>query len=289
MEGQQVDLFLDTLVDAPLKDERAIMEFPFFSLQKQPRRLPMVYDDGAVKIEVFPGHTGMATIWDKDLLIYLASLLNERIERGLAVEHKITFPAYDFLKVTGRGTGKRAYELFLDALVRLRGTSIKTTIKAGDRVERRGFGWIETWRTIEHRGRMVAVEITLNDWMFRAITEDRRVLTINREYFALTKGLERRLYELARKHVGSQRQWKIGLVKLADRCGTTDTVRKFKFRLKEIIAANSVPDYRIELARDPTGPSADAYRADGYDVPFTQDRILVMFTRKADSPSDATS
>ena len=69
MEGQQVDLFLDTLVDAPLKDERAIMEFPFFSLQKRPRRLPMVYDDGAVKIEVFPGHTGMATIWDKDLLI----------------------------------------------------------------------------------------------------------------------------------------------------------------------------------------------------------------------------
>ena len=54
MDGQQVDLFLDTLVDALLKDERAIMEFPFFSLRKRPRRTPMVCDDGAVKIKIFP-------------------------------------------------------------------------------------------------------------------------------------------------------------------------------------------------------------------------------------------
>ena len=95
-------------------------------------------------------------------------------------------------------TGKRAYELFLDALVRLRSTSIKTTIRAGDQVERRGFGWIETWRVIEHKGRMAAVEVTLNDWMFRAVAQDRRVLTINPEYFRLTKGLERRLYARSR-------------------------------------------------------------------------------------------
>lgn len=42
----QVDMFFDQLVDAPIKDERALMEFPFFRLQKQPRRTPLVYDDG---------------------------------------------------------------------------------------------------------------------------------------------------------------------------------------------------------------------------------------------------
>ena len=50
MSKTQVDLFLDQLVDAPIKDERALMEFPFFSLRKQPRMTPFVYNDGTVKI-----------------------------------------------------------------------------------------------------------------------------------------------------------------------------------------------------------------------------------------------
>ena len=52
MSGKQVDLFLDSLINAPFKDDRALMEFPFFSLQKAPRRRPLVYDDGKVKIEI---------------------------------------------------------------------------------------------------------------------------------------------------------------------------------------------------------------------------------------------
>ena len=38
MTEKQVDLFLDSLINAPMKDDRALMEFPFFSLQKAPRR-----------------------------------------------------------------------------------------------------------------------------------------------------------------------------------------------------------------------------------------------------------
>lgn len=34
MKGTQVDLFLDSIVNAPVKDDRALMEFPFFSLTK---------------------------------------------------------------------------------------------------------------------------------------------------------------------------------------------------------------------------------------------------------------
>ena len=135
MAGQSIDLFLDQLVDAPIKDERALMEFPFFSLRKQPRMTPFVYDDGTVKIEIQPGARGIATIWDKDLLIYLASLLNDRIERDDELSKAIRFPAYDFLRTTSRGTGKRAYELFLDALFRLRSTTILTTIAAGGKIE----------------------------------------------------------------------------------------------------------------------------------------------------------
>ncbi|WP_147115035.1 replication initiator protein A [Tateyamaria sp. syn59] len=267
MSDKQVDLFLDQLADAPVKDERALMEFPFFSLQKRPRMTPFIFDDGVVKIEIQPGHKGIATIWDKDILIYLTSLVNERIENGrfdadatsTIQDRTITFSAYDFLKVTGRSSGKRAYELFLDALDRLRSTNILTNITAGDERERRGFGWIEDWRVIERTNRrgqkvMGAVEVTMNRWMFNAIVKDRRVLTINRDYFRLSKGLERRLYELARKHVGRQPEWYIGIKRLAEKCGSIDTERKFKFRINEICEAGTIPDYHVQIV-DPASVS----------------------------------
>ena len=228
------------------------MEFPFFSLQKQPRLEPFIYDDGKVRIEISPGQKGIANIWDKDILIYIGSLLNDRLEHNQPLNRTITFAAYDFLRVTGRGTGKRAYELFLDALFRLRSTTIVTTIEAGGQKERRGFGWIESWRVVERQAAngkptMAAVEVIINDWMFRSIVQDRRVLTISRDYFQLGRGIERRLYELARKHVGAQPEWWIGLERLHEKCGSLDTRRKFKYRLKAIAEAQSLPDYRMEM------------------------------------------
>lgn len=257
----QVDLFLESIVNAPVKDERALMEFPFFSLQKQPRREPFSYDDGKVKILVKSGPDGMATIWDKDVLIYCASLINDRLERGMEVERKIQFAAYDFLRLTSRGSGKAAYEQFLNALVRLRSTTIITTIEAGGATERRGFGWIDNFRVVERElpsGKKVmrAVEVTLNDWMYRAIVRDRRVLTISRDYFRLTKGIERRLYELARKHCGSQPAWRIRLDRLAEKCGVTTELREFKRNLKEIVERNRLPEYTISLAFDPADREA---------------------------------
>lgn len=252
MSDQQVDLFLTNLADAPVKDERALMEFPFFSLQKRPRTTPFIFDDGTVRIEIQPGPKGIATIWDKDILIYLTSLVNDRIEQGEDPNRTIRFSAHDFLKMTGRGTGKQAYELFLDALLRLRSTNIATNVESAGERERRGFGWIEDWRVIERTNRngkriMGAVEVTLNRWMFNAIAKERRVLTINGDYFKLTKGLERRLYELARKHVGRQPEWYIGLNRLADKCGSVDTIRKFRFRIAQIAEDGSLPDYDFEI------------------------------------------
>lgn len=251
-EQQTVDLFLDSLVSAPLKDDRALMEFPWFSIQKQPRMEPLIYEDGRVRITIRPGDKGLATIWDKDVLLYVVSLLNERIERGMPVDRTLHFSAHDLLKVTGRGTGKRSYELLLDALVRLRGTSIETTIASDGQVERRGFGWIDAWRIVEREtasGRkvMAAMEITLNDWMFRAVTRERRVLTINPAYFELESGLGRRLYELARKHLGEQQVWKIGLEKLARKVGTSRDLRRFKHDLAKLIDRDEMPDYRMEI------------------------------------------
>ena len=252
----QVDLFLDSLINAPITDDRALMEFPFFSLQKTPRLKPLVYDDGTVKVEVRPGDRGIATIWDKDVLIYIASIINDRIERGMPVEKTIRFNAHNLLKVTGRGTGKRAYELLLDAMFRLRSTTIVTTIASDEVKERRGFGWIETFRVLEKKNRggaqvMAACEITLNDWMFRAIVKDRRVLTIDSGYFKLSMGLKRRLYELARKHCGHQPRWIISLPKLIEKCGSVMEPRFFKPQLRRVIEHDDLPEYHIAMSFDP--------------------------------------
>jgi plasmid replication initiation protein len=288
MSGKQVDLFLDSLINAPMKDDRALMEFPFFSLQKTPRMKPLVYDDGKVKIEVRPGERGIATIWDKDVLIFLASIINDRIERNLPVDKLIRFSAYNFMQVTGRGSGKRAYELFLDALFRLRSTTIVTTIEAGDTKERRGFGWIETFRIVERQTRtgkkvMAACEITLNDWMFRAIVQDRRVLTINAGYFELSMGLKRRLYELARKHCGHQERWVISLPRLIDKCGSVLEPRFFKPQLRKVVEDDDLPDYHIAMSFDPRDRGDSG--ANGLDTRrwATNERIIVSFWPRSDA------
>jgi plasmid replication initiation protein len=57
---------------------------------------------------------------------------------------------------------------------------------------------------------MVGVEVKLSDWLYNAIVNF-EVLTLHRDYFRLDGGLERRVYELCRKHCGHQTTWSIGL------------------------------------------------------------------------------
>ena len=192
--GQQIDLFVETLVSVPLRDDRATMEFPFFALQKRPLLTPIIYQDGNVAIRISPGDRGIATIWDKDVLIYLSSLINSRIERGEEVSRTVCITAHDLLRVTRRHTGKNGYQEIYDALFRLRSTTITTDIQSGGERETRGFGWIDSFRILTKENKagnrvMQGLEITLNDWTFRALVKDRRVLAINPAYLGSPHGL----------------------------------------------------------------------------------------------------
>jgi plasmid replication initiation protein len=55
---------------------------------------------------------------------------------------------------------------------------------------------------------MQEVEIRPSDWVFNAIRA-KEVLTLHRDYFRLRKPLERRMYELVRKHCEQQATWSI--------------------------------------------------------------------------------
>jgi plasmid replication initiation protein len=69
----QFDLFVPYITDLPLRDQRETMERPFLSLAKRKRLKPIEYvsPTGEVFVNVFPNaKSGMATIWDPDILIW---------------------------------------------------------------------------------------------------------------------------------------------------------------------------------------------------------------------------
>jgi hypothetical protein len=94
---------------------------------------------------------------------------------------------------------------------------------------------------------MLDVEITLSDWVFDAI-ENNHVLTLDRSYFLLRKPLERRLYELARKHCGAQTAWKIGLDTLHEKCGSGSSSKEFRRLVTKIIEDDAQHDHMPRYA-----------------------------------------
>jgi len=198
------DFFVADILDWALKNDMHSMEHPMFSLSKKPDRRVRHYEHNNCSVTVKPGADGLATIWDKDILIYAISQIVEGMNQGRDPGRTIRLKAYDLLVTTNRHTGGRDYDLLAAAFNRLKGTVINTDIKTNGIRQRAGFGLIDNWRIIERspaNGRMVAVEITLNQWLYNAVLA-REVLTLDRDYLCLDGGLERRLYEIGRKHCG---------------------------------------------------------------------------------------
>ena len=92
---------------------------------------------------------------------------------------------------------------------------------------------------------MVSVRVTLSEWLYRAVMA-RSVLTLSRDYFRLRKPLERRIYELARKHCGRQPGWTVSVETLLKKSGSASPRRVFRKMLRDMIAAGHLPEYRME-------------------------------------------
>jgi plasmid replication initiation protein len=154
---------------------------------------------------------------------------------------------------TNRPTNNLGYERLLPALNRLRGVVINTTIATGKERTTRGFGLIEEFE-YSRKGSMFAerlkhLDIRLSDWLFRAI-EAAEVLPINRSYFRLRRPIDRRLYELARKHCGRQPSWRITEGLLQKKCGSKQEEKHFAAHLRDLVRSNHLPDYALTLESD---------------------------------------
>ena len=244
----QGDLFVCDVADAVLKDIMPQMEHPFYSLSKKPEKKERFYRNGDNWLKVTPSIHGLATIYDKDILIYCISQVMARLKQGeQELSKRIRINSAELLRFTNRGISGRDYMALDEALERLRGTTISTNIRTGDEEQTDIFGLIDSAsvrRKYGYEGRLLWCEVVLSDWVLNAIRAN-EVLTLHRDYFRLRKPLERRVYELSRKHCGQQEKWKISLELLYKKSGSQSPVKKFRYLIKNLATSNHLPDYSV--------------------------------------------
>lgn len=259
----QFEMFftLPDFSDISLRDYQETMQRPFFSLSKRKRIKPIDYTspDKSVSVHVSPNPTyGMATIWDADIMIYLASHLNELRERGANdLSPVIRLQPGDLLKRICWGTSGRAYERLVNALDRLQATTIKTNIRASAKSRETTFSWIDSYTHLvdERTQRSLGMEITLSKWFFDGVMDKRNVLSISPLYFEITSGLGKWLYRASRKHAGGNgaEGFTIGFETLHQKSGSESIYPVFKRKLLDLARANDLPDISLEVI-DGDGP-----------------------------------
>ncbi len=244
--GAMRDFFVCDIFEASPKDDLGTMEHPFFSLSTRPDRTIRHYDHNGTQVTVTPSVRGRATIHDKDILIYCISQLMAALNAGREISRTLKLTAHNLLVATRRDSGGDSYTRLREAFERLAGTRITTNIATGDQETTSGFGLIEAWEIVRKSrgGRMISVTVTLSDWLFRAV-QAKSVLTLNRDYFNLRKPLERRIYELARKHCGGQRTWRASVKTLHAKAGSDAPLRVFRAALRRMIVDDNLPDYEM--------------------------------------------
>ncbi|SEN62365.1 Plasmid replication initiator protein [Sphingomonas gellani] len=284
----QRDLFqLDSPLTSEIRGERSLMAFPFFALSKNAWMKPLTYEHANVSIEVRPSASGVATIYDKEIVLYIASLMAAKVEAGEEVAQDFVFTAHDLFTVTGANHSARSYNRLSEALERLQGTQIKTNIEAGGEGEEGFFSWLSEARlhyskTRTGERRLKAVKVRLCDWLFRAILRDRQVLDYAAAYFQLGP-IERRIYEVARATSEDDRL-EVDLATFRLQIGYQNPLSNFRAALKQIAGTDTIPDYDVELVETPGEPEGETAKRGRRSSP-----VQVVITRRAASESSSDS
>jgi plasmid replication initiation protein len=273
--NDQFDMFLPYIADLNFRDQREMMERPFFSLAKTRRAKPIDYTspDGKLWVHVSANpNYGMATIWDADILIYCASMLADMARRGTNdIPRKLHIMPYDLLRAIGRPVTGRAYELLGQALDRLVSTTIKTNIRAENRREAT-FSWLDGWTQLvdERTERSKGMTLELSNWFYEGVLMKGGVLAIDRAYFNISGGRERWLYKVARKHAGGAGEagFAIAMPTLFEKSGAEGEYRRFKFEILKLAEKNALPGYELTVEPVEKGaePAIRMRRNDSKDV-----------------------
>ena len=277
-----LDLFVNFANDVSGRGKlgQDFMSRSWFNLSKKKRTKGIEHYFGKDKsqyIKIYGSEkTGIANIFDNDVLIYLITQLRAKMDGRTAVgENEILnagileFSGYDYLlfrnarmrrknrrrsnetiesvksKVSGRD-----YDELWKSLMRLHNTHCETNITAN------GYTFTEAWNFLssvrketDSHGRVNGIRVQLCEYLVNRVQETSSLLTFDAdEYFDLTSGLSKWLYLFCRKAAGTgaNRQWEESIENLYSKSGSTDTLRAFRARIKKIAAKGRLIDYELK-------------------------------------------
>ncbi len=280
---KQLDFFVPELYDVGTKDSRSIMDVAVFRLSKKDKRAGEVilYElpDGHVRVSA--GAAGMASVWDYDLILMAVSHLTKAM--NLYREGKGDKPGRvfcphvaDILKFCRRSDGGRQKDVLVDALIRLNTTHIavertKKSRNGRTMVVSEGEALISRYEVISSAttGKPESIEIELPNWIYKEVVEAKNpdVLTVHPDFFLIDPGIGRFIYRLARRAAGKGlAKWSFQTV--YERSGSTGTLKKFTYTVRQLIVTNDLPEYDLTEEKGQTGP------------------LLVMTYRENNLPTD---
>lgn len=251
----QLELFALEILDFEfsLKDEIDGMTLPIFAINQksqQDKLYTWIRHDGKVKMRV-EAVAGRPTQHDKDLVIFVISALMHEYNVSGKVPDVIDMHTRHYLIGTDRQVGGSQYSQFEGTLKRIQHMTVvvDTDNDDGTKTINKQFAYFTGSEVIvkSKTDQVLAVRLKISDWLKGQIS-NKNVLTMNRDYFKLSGSLERRLYEIARKHCGRQGLWRVTLPVLCNMTGSASTLKLFKQQLGRIIEADSIPDYRLSIA-----------------------------------------
>jgi len=247
-------------------DDQQTMQLPFFALQEGDMDTIMFVDKEKRRTKIIPSSLGRPTVGDKDLLMYVYTLLRDRLTRGENPSPSETVQVYDFLRWAKREPSGAAYSRIAAMLIRLQSSLVTTEIPTGGRVDEHFFAFLagvsiqrdsdETAIPLDFRepaslpspipqatknSRVRKITVTLSDWCYRMLL-GHETLAMSPAYLNIRSPLERRLYEVAWKHLGTQPEWRCSLEKLRLKVGYKRDIRHFRADLKARIAKGPIGD-----------------------------------------------
>ena len=99
-------------------------------------------------------------------------------------------------------------------------------------------------QTDERTGKIRSLELVLSDMVMKTVA-DMKVLTLHPDYFRLSRPVDRRVYEMARKSVGQGDSWTHGMASLHKKSGSKGNLREFRRQMKPIIEKDYLPDCMV--------------------------------------------
>ena len=249
----QTDLFLPALGDVRARTVQDFMTHNWFALHGGTKRTePITHKVGDTWVTVRgTADLGIATLYDADLLFFLISTLQQNIDDGQPITNSFSFSFWDFAKFRQikNLSGKRYADIW-EAIKRLTTTTIQTNIPAyGERIIPllAGGAKLEEDLVMGPKFPTQYYRVELAPFVYDAVANQKRVLSISKDYFRIRGMLRRFLFLYARKSIGQNKsEWKESLETFMPKTATLSSRKEFR-RMIRTMTEKPILNYTVRL------------------------------------------